>query len=87
MSDHERRRTTIKQWMLDNISVLVLIVGFIFTWVMWISKIPAMSEQLDKDICPRVINLEKTNAVFIEKLDNVDKTLMRIERILERNKN
>jgi hypothetical protein len=84
--EHERRTKSIKQWVIENTGAAVILIVFIFSWIVWISKIPAMSEQLNKDIGPRVVNLEKTNAVFIEKLDNIDKTLTRIERIMDKNR-
>jgi hypothetical protein len=82
--DHERRRITFRKWAIDNVTVIIALVIFGFTWLMWISKIPTMADQIDNNLCPRVTELEKTNAVFIEKLDSVDKTLVRIERILEK---
>jgi hypothetical protein len=84
--EHERRTKSIKQWVIENTGAAVILIVFIFSWIVWISKIPAMSEQLNKDIFPRVVNLEKINAVFIEKLDNIDKTLTRIERIMDKNR-
>ena len=82
--EHERRRKSFKQWIIDNVPAVIVFIGFIVTLIIWGSKIPTMSAAIKDNDC-RIIQLEKTNAVFIEKLDNVDKTLIRIERLLEKN--
>lgn len=74
----ERRDVRMFQKYHSVLSPLLIILGFLITWVVWISKIPAVCNEVAKQGEKIEMVQMKTN-ILEERLINMDKNLTKIE--------
>ena len=74
----ERRSPRMFKKLNGYIPSLLVILGFVITWIIWISKIPILCTEIEKQ-GDKIEFVQTKTTILEERLLNMEKTLTKIE--------